>query len=285
MRKQLFYWLMPVVMGFAMVACEKEKEDDGELVAASKTGAEVTMVDNMTGVMSDMINGFSKGAENASQKSVSTSYPIITIKPFSGTALYPATVTVDFGPTPIEVITENGSVALVSGKVTITKSAPFFIKGSQQDAGFENFTINGYGVEGFIKWTTHGKIGANDTWVFNRVVSLKFTGDKGWQHEYVSDFDFGFIAGFEDIIPGNAAIEVTGTASGKSSWGENYIHEINDDKPVLFVEGCRWAVKGEMLITNNSGSYIIDLGDGSCDNLATIRREDGVGGEFTFKMK
>jgi len=284
MKKRMIYWVLPILLGFTIVSCEKEAKDTDPLQATADVSAEATLVDGMTGVMSDLVNDLSKSAETT-LKSASTSFPVITITPFSGTQLYPATVTVDFGTTPIEVTTENGATASVSGLIKFTKSDAFFVVGSVQEATLTSFTFNGYHIVGTITWTNKGRIGTNETWVFNRTTSLVFTSPEGWIHEQASNFDFGLVEGFEDLVAGNEVMEVTGSVTGEASTGESYNHVINSEKPVVFKAGCDWAVKGEMLLKNNTGSYIMDLGDGTCDNQATIQREDGVGGVFTFTME
>lgn len=284
MKKRIIYWALPILLGFAIVSCEKDSKETDPIKGTADVSAEATLIDGMTGVMSDLVNDLSKSAETT-LKSATTSFPVITITPFSGTQLYPATVTVDFGTTPIDVTTENGATASVSGLITFTKSDAFFVVGSVQEATLTSFTFNGYHIVGTITWTNNGRTGANETWVFNRTSSLVFTSPEGWVHEQSSDFDFGFVEGFEDLEAGNAVMEVTGSVTGEASTGESYNHVINSEKPVVFKEGCDWAVKGEMLLTNNSGSYIMDLGDGTCDDKATIQRKDGVGGVYTFTME
>lgn len=284
MKKVLLYLALPMLMGMTFVACEDDEKVDKDLEQGAAISSEASQVDALTNTVSDLVNDLSQNAEN-SLKSATVGYPVVTITPFSGTSFYPASVKVDYGPTPIEVTIDGNKTAMISGSVNFTKSKPFYVAGSQQVATFASFTINDYSVVGTITWLTKGQVGAGATWVFNRITGLAITTPEDVVHHQTSEYDFGFIGGWGDGVDGNEVLQITGSVTGDIDGGNEYTHTVDVTNPVVIEAGCQWAVEGTIEVTNESGNFILDLGEGTCDNIATIQRADGTGDVYTIKME
>lgn len=188
-------------------------------------------------------------------------------------ARYPKVVTISYD----SACTSGMNHTVKNGTIIITITGQPSVEGSQRIVTFENFSVNGYLIEGtktitFMsanQWTSvleNGKITTPDGKVITRNAEHTRTQVAGMDTEERSD----------------DAFEITGWASGQTAEGYDYSKEITE--PLLQTKDCFWITKGIVEVTIGDTNFTIDFGDGTCDNLA-VKTIDGVSEEFELEMK
>jgi len=181
-------------------------------------------------------------------------------------ARYPKVVTISYD----SACTSGLHHTVKNGTIIITITGQPSVEGSQRIVTFENFSVNGYLIEGtktitFLsanQWTSvleNGKITTPDGQVITRNVA-------GMDTEERSD----------DVF------EITGWAEGQTAEGYDYRKEIIE--PLVVSKDCFWITKGIIEITIGDAVFTIDFGDGTCDDLA-VKTIDGESEEFQLQMK
>jgi hypothetical protein len=178
---------------------------------------------------------------------------------------FPKTVTIDFGA---GCMGKDGKMR--SGKIVTIFTGPIFVPGSKTSTTFINYKVDSFEVEGThtventstsnnFAWeikVIDGKISntQNGNWTkWNSVRDYKQTQGNGTPF-YALDNVF----------------EITGNSQGSRSNGNSWTSVIT--QPVIRKTTCAWRVKGEITFTRNSNpnAAVLDYGDGTCDNKATV---------------
>jgi hypothetical protein len=188
-------------------------------------------------------------------------------------ARYPKVVTISYDST----CTSGMHNTVKSGTIMITLTGHPSEAGSQRIVTFQNFSVNGYMIEGTKtitfnggrQWTCvleNGKITTPDGKVFTRNAEHTRTQVAGMDTEERSD----------------DAFEITGWAEGKTAEGYDYRKEINE--PLNVSRECVWITKGIIETTIGEVVFTIDFGDGTCDDMA-IKTINGESEEIKLEMK
>lgn len=203
--------------------------------------------------------------ENSTNKdaSVDDCYPVITIEYPEGTP-FPRVVTIDFGTG--DCMTTDSVVR--SGKIIVETTAFFLEEGSKRIVTFEEFTVNGYQIDGTHIITNMGENEAGN-WVRRIEIDGKVTTPEGQVITRISTRDREWIEGIETpFFFWDDVFSITGNASGVNRDGVAYSSEITI--PLIKARNCRWVQEGEITITTEDGTAVINYGDGTCDNVATV---------------
>lgn len=188
-------------------------------------------------------------------------------------------ITIDFGDG-----CEGRRGRVRSGKIIVTYEGNRRTVGSFRSVTFENFFVDSTQVEG----TRTKTVTAVDADNLSITVDLTLTGGKltfsdgsfatrEVQKTRVWAFDAG----------GDHVTTISGTASGVNREGIEYDMNITED--IVFQRSCWRAgvfvpVSGVKMFTVGESTSIIDYGDGTCDNLATVTRE-GVSEEVELSVR
>jgi hypothetical protein len=178
---------------------------------------------------------------------------------------FPKTVTIDFG---------NGCVGkdgkLRSGKLITVFTGPMIVPGSKATTTFDNYNVDSFKIEGtHIAQNTSSsnlfgwEVNVTDGKITNTVTGKWIT----WN----SVLDYKLIEGNgSPFYSLDNVLQITGNAQGSSSNGNSWTAEITD--PVIRKIICGWPGQGKITFTQNSSAKnaVLDYGDGSCDNKATI---------------
>lgn len=188
----------------------------------------------------------------------------VTVDP-KGADNFPKTVTVDFGSGCTGI---DGKVR--SGKIITVFSGPMMTAGSTASTTFEDYKVDSFMVDGTfaiqntstsnkMAWTvtiTDGKITNTNSgkWIKRDAV-----------HEHTQIEGNG-----TPFNPLDDVYEITGHATGSNSSGNSWSTDITQPLMRKFV--CQWREKGKITLSLKSNSIIavLDYGDGSCDDEATI---------------
>lgn len=141
--------------------------------------------------------------------------------------------------------------------------------GSVATVTFNNYYVNGFKKEGTITWTNTTVVGSNIPSWNRKVVGGKITAPSGdfWLH--TADISISMVAGA--TTPNNLTDDVfsiTGTRSVTNPAGRT--RTSTTLTPLQKKAACSNIDMGTLQVQGPSHVAIIDFGNGTCDNLATI---------------
>jgi hypothetical protein len=186
---------------------------------------------------------------------------IVTVTPVG--ASFPKTVTVDYGDAGC-----TGTLGFTrKGKISYVITNRFAIPGASIVASFQNYSVNGYKIEGTysISNTTTGMVPSVKT----QVTDGKLTYPDGSFYTYSGIKNYVQTAGVQtplNIL--DDELTITGSNSISSSDGRKL--EAIIKTPLLKKITCHNIVSGTVEFTYNSVNGVWSYGTGDCDNTATI---------------
>lgn len=183
----------------------------------------------------------------------------VTITPLNG---FPKTIVIDFGTS---CTAPNGVVR--SGKINIVISDSVRKPNSTAIMTFDNYFVSGYKIEGTYTWTNTSTANVR-SWE-RRTQNGKVTAPDGryWLHEGVRNVVQ--TAGVN--TPGDLTddiFSITGTHRVTNSAGA--YRDITVLEALQKKNNCHNIDKGKLKVQGPNHYAVIDFGDGTCDNLATI---------------
>lgn len=188
----------------------------------------------------------------------------VTVDPVTR-GVFPKTITIDFGTgcTGADGRTRRGKIITVyTGKMKTP--------GSKATTTFDGFYVDSIKVEG-----TH--IVENQSTTDNRVFTLtlqngKLTSPSGSYVAANRTHTWTQTSGSSTPnLPGDDVYQITGSSDGTASAaGVTVQWSTNITQPVVRNFTCRWAVSGQVTITHNAKTGVLDYGTGTCDNKATL---------------
>lgn len=180
---------------------------------------------------------------------------VVVVTPEVG---FPKTITITFTNWQV------GDRPAKNGVIQIVITGPMHRAGTSRTVTFRNFTIGGNMIEGTKTITnvddvtvtitlTGGKITFEDGTFITREVNRTRKWILGMlTPRFIWDDEF----------------EITGTVSGVNRKGEQYSVVIT--KPVVRRMACLWLVEGTITVQAGERSLVLDFGNGTCDDIATI---------------
>jgi hypothetical protein len=185
----------------------------------------------------------------------------VTVSPTTP-GVFPKTVTIDFGTS---CTGKDGRVR--SGKIISVFTGPLSASGNSVTTTFDNYVVDSFKVEG-----THKIINTStsNNRSFNVIISGgKITRPNGKWFSWDSNKVIVQTEGNgTPRWPFDDKFEITGSKSGSNSDGKTWSATILNK--LIRTGTCRWIVQGEVNLSRNGNVAILDYGDGSCDNKATI---------------
>ena len=176
---------------------------------------------------------------------------------------FPKTVTIDFGA---GCLGKDGK--LRKGKIVTIYTGPMFIPGSKSSTTFVDYSVDSFAIEG--THTVENTSSSNKAQWTVKVIDGKITNTNSgkWRTLTSTRIHTQKEGNGTPLYPLDDKFEITGSASGSNSNGNAWTAEIVD--PLIKRFTCPWKVKGTVDITRDSTKAILDYGDGSCDNKATV---------------
>ncbi|MEO7307958.1 MAG: hypothetical protein ABIR78_07280 [Ferruginibacter sp.] len=181
----------------------------------------------------------------------------VTITPASG---FPKTIVIDFGTS----CTFNGNTR--SGKINIVISDSVRRPGSTAVMTFDNYYKNLYKIEGTYTWTNTSTPGTR-SWT-RRTENGKITAPDAryWLHSgmrYITQ-----IAGVATPTNTDDIFSITGDHTVTNSTGATRVITVLE--ALRKQTACANIDKGKLKVQGPNHFALIDFGDGTCDNLATL---------------
>jgi hypothetical protein len=264
--KQLLTAFVLISFITTIISCKKIGQTKDELETTFELSGDQAIADNLTEDANDV---FMEVAVDNNQAGNFGPEPVITnnispcatitITPASG---FPKTITIDFGTscTDPRGITRRGIIRIVlSDSVRRT--------GSTAVMTFENYYVNDYKKEGTITWT-NTSTQSTRSWT-RQTENGKITAPGGsyWLHSGIR-----YVVQTAGVnTPLNLlddVFSVTGNHSVTNSSGNTRTCTVLE--ALQKKTACANIDKGKLRVDGPNHYAIIDFGDGTCDNLATI---------------
>ena len=184
-------------------------------------------------------------------------------------------ITIDFGTSGFTG--RHGNT--LKGKIIVDLDLRTLVLGSSRTITYENFTINGISVTGSNKITFGGPTTDKHLfWIITgeNVITLADGKTITWKAERRLEFTSGLTT-----LWGEGYI-LTGSASGINAEGKAYTMTIDANNPLIGSTLYPYITKGSVSVTIGQSTGVIDYGDGTQDNKATLTYS-GVTYNFTIK--
>jgi hypothetical protein len=182
---------------------------------------------------------------------------------------YPKTLTVDFGSgcSSADGIQRSGKLIYVFSDVLLRP-------GATASVTFDKYVVNGYGILGTYSITNNSSNVAISisTQVSNGIITYPNQTNYHYSHNRTYVMTAGSATPF-DIT--DDVYSVTGNSSFSDSYGSSLVCNITTAlvKPVA----CHNVTSGVVsFVYDQSVNGTVDFGDGSCDNLATLKIGDNI---------
>lgn len=272
MKLKKIFALLALPSLFFLTGCQKEEDEpdpefETTFILTENQAVSESISDDATVVFFEAsINSGFYRVNGTAQTTGTLSCATVTVNPQNST--FPKTIVIDFG---------NGCVSQDGisrkGKINITLSDYVHNPGAVAVMTFDNYYTAGYKVEGTITWTnTSTPNGVSWT---REITGGKLTEPLGgyyWTHEGTKNVTQTAGANtplnlLDDVY------SVTGNHTVTNPAGKTRTVTILEDLEKKTT--CHNVTKGKMKIQAQTHFAILDYGDGTCDNVATITI-DGV---------
>lgn len=185
----------------------------------------------------------------------------VTISP-KDQSTYPKTIIIDYGAAGC--VGANGITR--KGQITYTVSGKLHATGTVFTVSFNNYSANGYLVEGTYTITNNST--DNSLNISTKIMGGKITFPDASYYAYSGTKTMLQTAGMSTTTPGDDIYSVTGNNSCSSSAGNTVTITITT--PLIKNASCKNIVSGTAGIAYNYIKGVFDYGNGTCDNQATL---------------
>ena len=263
--------IKPLLVAFTMVSfaiafnsCKKKDSSTDEFETTFELSGDQAIADNLTEDANDVFTEAAMdkdlmGGHGPTGTTGILGCANVTVTPLVG---FPKTIVIDFGtgcPGPYGIIR--------SGKINVVLSDSVRNPGSTAVMTFTNYYVSGYKVEGTITWTNTSTPGTR-SWR-REVVGGKITAPNGnyWLHSGTRD-----VVQTAGVNTPNTLLDdifsITGNHTVTNSAGRT--RTITTLTPLQKKVICANIDMGSIKVQGPNHYAVIDFGNGTCDNLATI---------------
>lgn len=250
-----------------LVSCRKSKETIDEIQTTFELSTNQAISDNLTQDVNDVFtevttdNGLVGGrTDEVMQTNNTLSCASVTI---SGN--FPTkNILIDFGA---GCTSQNG--VFRKGKINIVLTDSVRKTGSTATLTFDNYYVNTYKKEGTIVWTNNTVQGATTRSWNRKVTNGKITAINGNYWLHTSDINITQTAGVNTVLNLLDDIyTITGTRTVTNSNGVT--RTSTTQTPLQKKTICTNIDSGILKVQGTNHYAIIDYGNGTCDNTATV---------------
>ncbi len=262
--KQLLVAFTMVSFAIAFNSCKKKDSAADELETTFELSGDQAIADNLTEDANDVFIEAATDKDLMGGRGPSGTTGIlgcanVTVTPLVG---FPKNIVIDFGT---GCTSPNGITR--SGKINIVLSDSVRNPGSTAVMTFTNYYVSGYKKEGTITWTNTSTANVK-SWQ-RKVENGKITAPNGnyWLH-----------SGIRDVVqtagvstPNNLlddVFSITGNHTVTNSAGRT--RTITTLTPLQKKVICANIDMGSIKVQGPNHYAVIDFGNGTCDNIATI---------------
>jgi len=249
---------------FAFSSCKKVADTTAEVQTTFDLAGDQAVASNLTQDANDMLNDAAEqdarlGGRGVNPVESSLLPPCATV---TVTGAFPnKLIVIDFGT----ICTFNGVTR--SGKINISLSDSIKKPGSVANITFTNYVVNGHKKEGELTLTNTSVLPGRS--VHRKMVNGKITrllDGKFWLHN--GEQDITQTAGVGTPQRADDAFSIEGNSTVTNSAGQSRTTTILEalQKKV----SCHFIDKGKIKVQGPNHFAIIDFGNGTCDNKATL---------------
>ena len=258
--------LATILSASTFYSCSKDDSPDNatppdDLTAQELTAARIQSDLVFDDVSSEVLQVTLNGTTGAAT-TTSSACATVTISPQDLTT-WPKTITIDYGSTGCTGI--NGWVR--KGKISYTLTKLPRESGAVVNVSFDNYSVNGYKLEGSYSITNNGSTDANLN-ITTRLVNGKITYPDGKWYTRTSTITWQQVAGSATASVLDDEFNVTGEAVIKSSANNELI--TSSKTPLLRKVTCGNFVSGKLNVAYNGIAGVLDFGGGACDKNAVL---------------
>ena len=272
MKKQNLLSMLVIAAGFTFfgTSCTTTESNAATDAALTTTATDEAQAASLSDVVINVadanINTLAANGYSIPQDvkgTFDTSVMTITIdKPDSTN--FPKIITIDYGTTGY-IVSRNDTL---KGKIIVTISGKLWKSGSTKTIRLVDFYVNDNNIKGVKVITDNGLNAANDPSMTEDVSDTIIRVDKSTiirnsTRTRVRIDDNGTPKIFWDD-----KFSITGSTSGINAKGVAYTVAITN--PLIIYNNYKFFVQGTITITTQSRSAILDYGDGTKDNKATL---------------
>lgn len=287
MQKMKFLSMLLIALGFGLLgtSCTQSDTDAATTLTLSATATDEAQAagisDDITNEVDNYVTtaAFTNTAAGVKSMFVDTEAtgPTITVDK-KDSVNFPKTIIIDYGTTGITGKRNN----TLKGKIIVVVSNKMWIANSNRTITFENFSVNDNAITGKKILTFKGlNADKNPYWTIS--VNDTTTRTDGTKVIWNSERTRVKLNGNgTPYIYWDDNYSITGSSNGINARGKAYTIVIDDANPLLIGGGYRYFTKGTLTITSESKTAVIDYGDGTKDNKATVT-VNGVSKEINLK--
>lgn len=266
MKKINQYLLATAIVSLAIGfnSCKKSDKTSAtdEIEATFELSGDQAIADNLAEDANDVFMEIAQDnnvAGNFAPEPVTNVIPCatVTITPATG---FPKTIVIDFGTS----CTYRGITR--SGKINIVLSDSVRRSGSSAVMTFDNYYVNLFKVEGTYTWLNTSTPGTRSWRRTTQAGKITSPSGRYWLHEGVRDVVQ--TAGVSTPQITDDIFSITGTHKVTNAAGKE--RDITVLEALQKKNACANIDKGKLKVQGPNHFAIINFGDGTCDNLATI---------------
>lgn len=183
----------------------------------------------------------------------------------SGTT-FPKVITIDYGT---GCTSHHGHVK--SGKIIINLSDTITNEGAIQTIQYENFAVDSTEIELTATLKNLGK-NVSGNWVIEKSYEQTISTNGETSKQTVTE-SIEWVSGFETSDKSDDVFYKSG--SGSITLNDTLTYNRIITKPLLIDRSCGFIKSGTIELVKNGVTVVVDYGDGTCDNVATVTT-DGV---------
>lgn len=278
----LFTGLAFSVIAFSSCKKDKAADDTTEIETTFEISAYQGMAENLTQDAQEVLNeaavanNFSGSGLVAGVDGTTgiLSCATVTVTPISG---FPKNILIDFGTAGCT--SPNGVTR--KGKIIVTLTDSLRKSGSVATMNFDNYFVGIYKKEGTITWTntsTAAQKSWNRTCVNGKITNT--TNSNFWQHSGTQNI-VQTSGSATPLILLDDVFSITGNRTVTNAAGKTRVGTVLTALQKKTI--CDNIDKGTYRIEGPNHFAIIDFGDGTCDNLATISIDGRPARPFTLR--
>jgi hypothetical protein len=267
--KKLFILSSFALLSITFISCKKDKETNSEEIETTfELSGNQAVADNLSQDAVDVVEeaaGRNNLLGQTATGTVTTNNWLAPCAVITVTGNFPTkNIKIDFGT---GCLGPNGVFRKGIVNVLLTDSLRNI--GSTATVTFDNYYVNGYKKEGTITWTNTTTPGSN-TRSWNRTVANgKITAPNGSYWLHTANITFVQIAGVSTPLNiTDDVYEITGTRTVTNAAGKT--RTSTTQTALQKKTSCNNIDKGILRVQGPNHTALIDFGDGTCDNLATI---------------
>lgn len=247
-------------------ACNREKNDTVSADATEDTGYADDMA-RMEQTFNDVQNLADQADATGAVQLKGGSVPLSgCASVLRDTVSIPHTITIDFGSTNCTCM--DGRTR--RGQIIVSYMGRYRDSGYVHTIGFNNYYVNDNHVLGTKSVTNMGHNSAGQLYYnisINGMMVLNATGDTV---KHTASRTRTWVNGESTAQLSDDAYRISGSGSITKATGK--IFNISITSPLLVAMNCKWIEEGTVAITPQgaTNARILDYGNGSCDDQATI---------------